>query len=77
MRQNVLLRRRRTTWQVTFPDRTSFLARYERLSRQNLPSNMTITRTISMEPRSSKRREKAETGESLIGNIARGMANLG
>lgn len=25
----------------------------------------------------NKRREKAETGESLIGNIARGMANLG
>ena len=58
MRQNVLLRRRVTPQRVRLPNGTSFLPRYERVSRKNLPSNVTIRRTRTIGPRSRQIRKK-------------------
>ena len=58
MRQNVLLRRRVTPQRVRLPNGTLFLARYERVSRKNLPSNVTIRRARTIGPRSRQIRKK-------------------
>ena len=44
MRQNVLLQRI-TLQRFRFPNGTTFLASYERVSRKNLPAKVTIRRT--------------------------------
>ena len=58
MRQNVLLRRCVTPQRVRLPNGTLFLARYERVSRKNLPSNVTIRRTRTIGPRNRQIRKK-------------------
>ena len=45
VRQNILLRRRTTPKRIRLPNGQSFLARYKKVSRWNLPSNVTIRRT--------------------------------
>ena len=44
MRQKIVLGRRAVLKRVTLPDSTSFVARYERISRENLPGNITVTK---------------------------------
>ena len=51
MIQNVLLRRRTAPQRICLPNGRSFLARYERVSRRNLPQNVTIKRTRQIGPR--------------------------
>ena len=51
MRQNILLRRRGTPQRIRLPNEKSFLERYERVSRRNLPSNITIRQTRTIGPR--------------------------
>ena len=58
MRQNVLLRRCVTPQRVRLPNGILFLARYERVSRKNLPSNVTIRRTRTIGPRNRQIRKK-------------------
>ena len=50
-RYKVLLRRKVTPKRVTLPNGRSFIARYERVSRKNLPSNVTIRRNRTIGPR--------------------------
>ena len=50
--------------------------RYERVSRRNLPRNVTITRTKQTGQR-NKRTRKAEKGGSMLGQIAKWGAKLG
>ena len=50
-RYKVLLRRKVTPKRVTLPNGRSFIARYERVSRKNLPSNVTIRRNRTTGPR--------------------------
>ena len=54
---------------VRLPNEQSFLARYERVSRRNLPRNVTITRTRQIGPRNWWRQK--QKGGSIFGNIAR------
>ena len=44
-RDKLLLTQRVTPKQVILPDGRSFLARYERVNRKNLPLNVTIRRS--------------------------------
>lgn len=45
------LRRRVNLKRITLPDRTTFYARYERVSRANLTANVTTKRTRAIGPR--------------------------
>ena len=44
VRNKILLRRKMTPKRVTLPDGRSFVARYERVSRKNLPRNVTTAK---------------------------------
>ena len=70
MREKILLRRRVTPQRVRLPNGQSFLARYERVSRQNLPRNVTITQTKQVGPR-NKRTRKAQKDGSMLGQLAK------
>ena len=76
MREKILLRWRVTPQRVQLPNGQSFLARNERVSRQNLPRNVTITRIKPIGPK-KKRTKKAQKGGSMLGQIAKWGANLG
>ena len=71
-RDKILLRRRVTPQRVTLPTGQSFVFRYERVSRKNLPRNVTIKRAQQIGPR-RQRKCKTQKGGSLLGNIV----NLG
>ena len=58
MRQNVLLRQRLTPQRVRLANSTSFLARYERVSRKNFPPNMTVRQTRTTGLRNKPIRKK-------------------
>ena len=68
MRQNILLRRRTTPERIHLPNGQSFLARYERISRQNLPRNVTIKWTRRIGPRNRFTR-KAQKGISMLAKL--------
>ena len=57
---------------VTLPNGQSFVARYERVSRKNLPRNVTIKRARQIGPK-RQTKHKTQKGGSLLGNIV----NLG
>ena len=61
MRQNILLRRRVIPQRVNLPNGTTLLSRHERVSRRNLPANMTINRTRTIRPRNRQVRKKRVT----------------
>ena len=75
MREKILLRRCVTPQRVRLPNGQSFLARYERVSRRNLPQNVTITRTKRIGLR-NKRTRNAQKGGSMLGKIAKWGAKL-
>ena len=54
-RKKILLRQNATPQRVTLPNGRSFLARYERVSRKNLPSNVTIRRSQTKRIKTSKK----------------------
>ena len=58
---------RTTPQRIQLSNGTPFLARYERVSRQNFPRNVTIKQTRRIGPR-NKRTKKAQKGGSLNGN---------
>ena len=51
MRQKIVLGCRAVPKRVKLPDGTSSVARYERISRKNLPGNITVTKTRTVGPR--------------------------
>ena len=55
MRQKILLGRRALPKRVRLPDGTSFVARYERISRKDLPGNITVTKTRTIGPRNKRK----------------------
>lgn len=59
MRQNILLRQCTTPQRVCLPNETILLLRYDRVSRRNLPSNITIrrARTIGTRNRCTTRKK--------------------
>ena len=67
-RDKVLLTQKVTPQRVTLPNRRPFLARYEKISRRNLPSNVTIRRNRTIGPR-RKRKRKTQQGAGLLGSV--------
>ena len=53
---------------VRLPNGQSFLARYKRVSRRNLPSSVTVKQTRQIGPR-NKRRRKTQKGRNLFGTL--------
>ena len=45
MREKIVLRRRSVPVAVNLPNSTSFVSRYERISRKQLPGNISVSRT--------------------------------
>ena len=56
--KNIVLRRRAAPKQGTLPNGTSFMAKYERMSRKNLPGNIRVTRKRTIGPRKRRVRKK-------------------
>ena len=76
MRKNILLRQRTAPQRIRLPNGQSFLVRYERVSRQNLPWNITIKRIRRIGPR-NRRKRKARKRGSLLRELAKWGAKLG
>ena len=74
-RDKVLLRHRIAPKRITLPNEQSFVARYERVSRKNLPSNVTIKRKRTIGPR-QQGKHKTETRSGMLGNVFRLGKNL-
>ena len=75
MREKILLQRRVVSKKVTLPNGQTFHARYERTSRRNLPTNVTI-RNNRIGPRQQRTRKTQQDG-SIMGNIVKLGAKLG
>ena len=58
MRQKIVLGRRAIPLRVNLPDGTSFVSRYERISRKNLPKNISVSRTRTIGPRNKQKTKK-------------------
>ena len=69
LKQKISSRMCSTPQRVHLQNGQPFLAMYERVSRGNLPRNVTITRTRQIGPR-SQRKQKQKEG-SIFGNIAK------
>ena len=54
MREKIVLGRRAVPKRVRLPDGTSFVARYERISRSSLPGNIRVARTRTVGPRNRR-----------------------
>ena len=64
-REKILLRQRTTPRRMTLPSGRSFVARYKRVSRKNLPANVIIKRNQTIGPR-QKRKRKKQKGSGLL-----------
>ena len=71
----ILLRRHVTPQRVALLNGRSLVARYERVSRKNLPRNVTIKRAQQIGPRRQRKRKTQKAG-SLLGNIVNLGTNL-
>ena len=58
MRQKIVLRRRAVPLNITLPNNTTFAAKYERISRMNLPGNIRVTKPRTIGPRKKHTRKK-------------------
>ena len=67
-RKKILLRQKATPQRVTLPNGRSFLARYERVSRKNLPSNFTIRRSQTIVSRHQRKR-KTQQGAGILATV--------
>ena len=75
-KRKIVLRRPLTPQRVRLPNGRSLLARYERVSRRNLPRNVTVRRTRQIRSRNRRRRKK-QTGGNILGTIAKLGTKLG
>ena len=75
-RQKIVLRIRVMPQRVRPPKGQSFLARYQRVSRQNLPRTVTVRHTKQIGPR-NRRGSKKQTGRNILGAIAKLGIKLG
>ena len=58
MRDKILLHRRPVPVALNLPNDTSFVSRYERISRKQLPGNIRVTRTRTISPRKKPKTKK-------------------
>ena len=59
MREKIVLRRRTTPKLVTLPDSTTLTARYQRISRKQLPRNIHVKKTRKL---GARNRNKSKIG---------------
>ena len=55
MREKIVLRRRKSQKIVTLPNGTTFTARYERISKKQLPRNIRVKNVTKISPRTKNR----------------------
>ena len=55
MREKIVLRQRTTPKQVTLPNITTFTARYERITRKQLPINIHVKNARKIGPRNKNK----------------------
>ena len=55
VRDNILLHRHIIPKKVALPDGRNFYAKYEKVSRRNLPTNIAVRRKRTIRPRSQRR----------------------
>ena len=60
MREKMLLRRRVAPKRVTLPDRQSFVARFEIVSKTNLPTNITVNKYVKLDRDNNRELKKVE-----------------
>ena len=58
MKQKIVLGKRAVPLRVNLPNGTSFVARYERISRKNLPWNISVSRQRTIGPRNIQKWKK-------------------
>ena len=61
VRDKIVLRGQVIPKRVTLPDGRTFYTRYERVSRRNLPANVTIKRARAIEPRQQRKEKHGES----------------
>ena len=76
MREKILLQRRVVPKKVTLPNGQTFYVKYERMSRQNLPTNVTIRKNRTIGPRQQWTR-KTQQGGSILRDIVKWGTKLG
>ena len=66
-RNRIIMIKRRTPKRVTLPDGRTFLARYERATRKELPRNVNLIRPYKQRaaPKGRRRRRRNQTGRGL------------
>ena len=66
-RNRIIMIKRRTPKRVTLPDSRTFLARYERATRNELPRNVNLIRPYKQRaaPKGRRRRRRNQTGRGL------------
>ena len=58
MREKIVLHRRLVPVALNLPNGTSFVSRYERISRKQLPGNIRVSRTATAGPRNKRKTKK-------------------
>ena len=75
-RNKILLRRKVTPWPVTLPGGWSFLERYGRVSRENVPSNVTIRRSGTIGSKRLRKRRTQQQNAGILGSVFNLAKNL-
>ena len=77
-RNRIIMIKRRTPKRVTLPDGRTFLARYERATRNELPRNVNLIRPYKQRaaPKGRRRRRRNQTGRGLW-SVFKKAINLG
>ena len=70
MREKIVLRQRTTPKQVTLPKVTAFTARYERISRKQLPINIHVKNARKIGPR-NKNKSKMGPGPTRPAKVTK------
>ena len=76
MREKILLQRRVVPKKVTLLNGQTFYVKYERTSRRNLLTNVTIRKNRTIGPRQQWTR-KTQQGGSILGDIVKWGTKLG
>ena len=65
MREKIVLCQQVVQLAVNLPNCTSFVSRYERISRKQMPGNIWVTRTRTVGPRNKRKTKKIHQRKTL------------
>ena len=79
VRDKILLRQKVTPKRATLPDGRSFVGRYERVTRKNLPRNITINKTQTIGQRQQRKRKTQQKVVVLVNvfNLGKNLLTFG